>query len=105
MGVIHAVLPQEWRVLGLLFLNAVLDGKGLSGEAGGCGALVLTAVLRILLRPAPAAWGAREGRAGEPLMVRVVVGPPRWRRQRSGSRGEAVRSERWWVEDDGKRAR
>lgn len=58
MGVIHAVFPQEWRVLGLLLLDAVLDCEGLSGEAGDWGALVvLTAARRILLLPAPAAWG------------------------------------------------
>ena len=59
MGVIHAVFPQEWRVLGLLLLDAVLDGEGLSGEAGGWRALlVLTAALRILPLPAPAACRA-----------------------------------------------
>jgi len=63
MGVIHAVFPQEWRVLGLLLLDAVLDCEGLSGEARDWGALVvLTAARRILLLPAPAAWGGRFGR-------------------------------------------
>ena len=63
MGVIHAVFPQEWRVLGLLLLDAVLDCEGLSGEAGDWRALVvLTAALRILPLPAPAAWGGRIGR-------------------------------------------
>ena len=63
MGVIHAVFPQEWRVLGLLLLDAVLDGEGLSGEAGDWRArVVLTAALRILPLPAPAAGGGRIGR-------------------------------------------
>ena len=86
MGVIHAVFPQEWRVLGLLLLDAVLDCEGLSGEAGP-GGLDSGSAYSSSSCPCGVGW---EVRAGEILMGRVVVGPPRWREQRSRSRGEAV---------------
>ena len=63
MGVIHAVFPQEWRVLGLLLLDAVLDCEGLSGEAGDWGVLVvLTTARRIFFLPLRRGVGGSGGR-------------------------------------------
>jgi hypothetical protein len=83
MGIIHAVFTQEWRVLGLLFLDTVLvDGEGLSREAGDWGALVLTAALHLFLFPKSAAWVAPDGSGcdGVPAVAKAAV----WVAERGG---------------------